>query len=92
MAFGRDWSEDGIFSFHTRLVGAADGRAVRSRWFNFSHEKCPDDNIIFWHIRLSNYVSLLRYNFPLLAPSLLIEFGDSNKEVRESNQKIDGNE
>ena len=34
-----------LFEVLVALAAAADGRAVRSRWFNFSHEKCPDEYI-----------------------------------------------
>ena len=40
-----------LFDVLVSKTTAADGRTVRSRWFNFSHEKCPDENIRFWNIR-----------------------------------------
>ena len=41
----------GLFEVLVFLTAAADGRTVRSRWFNFFHEKCPDEYFLFWHIR-----------------------------------------
>ena len=78
------------FEVLVSITAAADGRTVRSRWFDFSHEKCPDEYIRFWHIRLSNLVRQLHYHFPCLAPSLSIYFGDAYKEGRESKRKKDG--
>ena len=82
VTFGRDRSKDGIFRSQTRLVGAADGRAVRSRWFNFSHKKCPDEQTqdlayLVVQFRLIYPSVGWCYHFPRLAFCLSIHFGDA---------------
>ena len=80
---GSNSRKDELFEVLVSITSAADGRTVRSRWFNFSHKQCPEYYIHIWHIQLSNFVSQLHYHFPCLAPSPSITFGDAYKGGRE---------